>query len=105
MGGTPGAGRRHVELAGIDLGIGDELRKRFGWNRWIDHHDEGRSDSARDRRDVADEIETEVVVKRVVERVCGCDKEKRTAVGWRAHDCLSGEIGCGARPVLNDKLL
>src|SRR5262249_59742832 len=105
MGSAPAAARSHVELARIGLGIRNKLGKGFGWNRWIDQHDEGHPDSARDWRDVADEIETEVVVKRVIERVRRCDKEKRIAIGWRAHDCLSGEIGCGARPVLNDKLL
>jgi hypothetical protein len=41
----------------------------------------------------------------VIERIRRYDKEKCLAIGWRAHDYLSSEIGCGARPVLNDKLL
>ena len=69
MGRGPVAGRRHVDLAGIGLGIGDELGNRLGRNRWIDHHDIGHADDARDRRDVADEIEIELVVERRVDRV------------------------------------
>ena len=63
------AGRRHVDLAGIGFGIGDELGNRLGRNRWIDLHDDGHADDARDRRDVADEIEIELVVERRVDRV------------------------------------
>ena len=63
------AGRRHVDLARIGLGIGDELGNRLGRNRWVDHHDEGTADDARDRRDVADEIVIEFLVERRVDRV------------------------------------
>ena len=38
--GAPVAGRRHVDLARIGFGIGDELGNGLGRNRWIDHHDE-----------------------------------------------------------------
>ena len=65
----PDAGRRHVDLARIGLGVGDELGNRLGRNRWIYLHDSGDADEACDRRDVADEIEIELVVKRRVDRV------------------------------------
>ena len=103
--GPPPAARRHVELARIGLGIRNKLGKGFGWNRWIDQHDEGRAVDARNWRDVAYEIEIEVVVKRVIERVRRCDKEKRVAIGWRAHDRLGGDIGGSTRPVFDDELL
>ena len=54
---TPGAARRHVDLARIGLGIGDELRDRLGGKRWIDQHDKGPAHDAGDRRDVPNEIE------------------------------------------------
>ena len=69
MGRRSVAGRRHVDLARIGLGIGDELGNGLGRNRWIDHHDIGHADDACDRRDVADEIEIELVVERRVDRV------------------------------------
>src|SRR5262249_62419737 len=57
----PAAGRSHVDLAGIGLGVGDELRDRLGWNGWIDNHDIRGAANARDRRYFADEIEIELL--------------------------------------------
>ena len=64
------AARRQIELARIGLGVGDELGNRLGRKRRIappctlgTRHD------ARDRRDVADEIEIELVVERRVDGV------------------------------------
>jgi hypothetical protein len=58
-----------------------------------------------DRRDVADEIEIELVVERRVDRVrCAC-QEQRVAVRRRLHDRLGTDIAGGARPVLDDELL
>src|SRR6516165_10210997 len=98
-------GRRHVDLAWIGIRIGDKLGNRFGRDRWIHHHDEGLAVDARDRRDVADEIVVELVVQCRVDRVEATDHEQRVAVSGRAHDDLSADIGCGARPVLDNKRL
>ena len=65
----------------------------------------GHADDARDRRDVADEIEIELVVERRVDRVGRTDQEERIAVRRRTHDRLGGDIAAGARPVLDDELL
>src|SRR5262245_65757730 len=99
MGSAPAAARRHVELARIGLGIRNKLGKGFGWNRWIDQHDEGRAVDARNWRDVAYEIEIEVVVKRVIERVRRCDKEKRVANGECSDDHTSQDNSSVPRPV------
>ena len=99
------AGRRHIDLAGIGLGIGDELGTRLGRKRRIDHHDERRTGDACDRRDVADEIEIEIVVERRIDGVRRRGHKKRVAVRRRPHDRLGGEICAGARPVLDDELL
>jgi hypothetical protein len=69
MGHGPAAGRSHVDLARIGLGVGDELRDRLGWNGRIDHHDIGGAANARDRCYFADEIEIELLVKRRIHRV------------------------------------
>ena len=61
--------------------------------------------SARDRRDVADEIETELVVERCVNRVHRSDKEERVAIRGSTHDRLGANVGAGARPVLDDERL
>src|SRR5262249_32803798 len=54
----PGTGRGHVDLTRIGLG-----------DRRADHHDEGVGANAGDRRDVANEIETEVLVKRRIDPI------------------------------------
>ena len=66
---------------------------------------QGTRHDARDRRDVADEIEIELVVERRVDRVRRADQEERVAVRRRAHDRLGGDIAAGARPVLDDEWL
>ncbi len=101
----PVAGRRHVDLAWIGLGVGDELGDRLGRNRWIDHHDVGHAHDARDRRDVGNEIEIELVVERCVDRVRRSHQQQRIAVRRRAHDRLGPDIAAGARPVLDDEWL
>src|SRR5262249_28957052 len=58
------AGRRHLDLAGIGFGMGDELGNRLDRHGWIHLHDKGLAMNARDRRDVADQVEIELVVER-----------------------------------------
>src|SRR5262249_54914784 len=89
-------GRRHVEFARIGLGIGDELGNGRHRNGGIDFDDLGHADNARDGRDIADEIEVELVVERRIDRIRRSDPKERVAVGWRMHDRLGGDIA--ARP-------
>ena len=63
------AGRRHVELAGIGLGVGDQFGDRLDRQRRVHHHHVGKADDARDRLDIAQEIEIELVVERGVDGV------------------------------------
>src|SRR6516165_9042048 len=67
--------------------------------------DMGRVVDACDRRDVADEIEIELVVERRVDRVRRTHHEQRISVCRRAHDPLGGDIAAATRPVLDDKRL
>src|SRR5262245_27789313 len=101
MGGSSDTTRRHGELAGIGLGIGDELGNRFGRNRWIYYHDEGMADDAGDWRDVAEKNEIELVVERRVDRGRWRSQRERIAVGRRTHDRFGTNIGARARPVLD----
>src|SRR6516165_9253621 len=66
--------RRHIDLARISLGIGDELGNGFGWNRWIYLHDERHADDAGDRRDVGHEIEIQVFIERYIDSVARSDQ-------------------------------
>src|SRR5215510_11813870 len=68
-------------------------------------HDEGCVNDASDRRDVADEIEIELVVERRIDRVGRSDQEERVAVCRRAHDRFGTNIAARARPVLDDEWL
>src|SRR5262249_19346002 len=78
---------------------------RFGRNGWADNHGLGSTGDARDRSDIADEIEVELLVKRRITRVWKTNQEKRVAIRGRIHDGLSGDVGTCTRPVLDDELL
>src|SRR5215831_13444461 len=56
--------RRHADLAGIGIRVEDKLGNRLSWDRWIYRHDIWCADNASDWRDIATEIEAELVVKR-----------------------------------------
>ena len=67
--------------------------------------DKGPAEQARDRRDVAEKTEIEIVVKRGVDRVRRTDQQEGIAVRGRAHDDLRCDIAARAGPVLDDELL
>src|SRR5215472_5258440 len=60
---------------------------------------------ARDRRDVADEVEIELVVERRIACVRRRGQQQCIAVGWRTNDRFGTDIGAPARTVLNDEWL
>ena len=99
------AGGRHAELAGIGLGVSNELGHRANRHRGVDLDEEGFAGHARNRRDVTNEVELEVLVERVVGGVGKTGLEQRITVGWRLHHRLGGNVGAGAGPVLDDELL
>ena len=101
----PVAGRCHVELAGIGLGIGDQLGDGLDRQRGMHHHDVGEANDARDRLHLLDEIEIELVVERGVDRVRRSDQQQRVAVRRGPQHLLGGDIGAAARPVLDDERL
>ena len=105
MGRASDARRRHVEFTGIGPGVGDELWNCIGRHRWVHHQDVGEPDNARDRRDVAGEMETQLVEQRRVDRVEETDHEQHVAVRRCVHDRLGGNIASRAWLVLNDKRL
>src|SRR5262245_49136589 len=105
MGWAYNGARRNVDFAWIGLSIGDELGDRLGRNRWMHHHDVGHDNNAGDRRDVADEIEVELVIECRVERVRRSGHKELIAVRECTHDGLRGDITARAWPVLDDELL
>src|SRR5262245_36070023 len=105
MAGGSDAGRSQIDLARVRLRIGDELGDRLSWNRWIDYHDCGHAHDACNRRDVAEEIEVEPVVKCRVDRVRRGHQEKCVAVSWGTHDRFGADIGAATWAVFYDELL
>ena len=99
------AGRGHVELAGIGLGIGDEFADRLCRKRWMHLHAVGLVADARNRGDVMDETEFELFIERGVDGVGKADQKQRVAVGGSVQYGLGGDIAARARPVLDDELL
>src|SRR5262249_21709423 len=80
------------DLAGVGLGIGDELGNRFDRHRGMHLYGKRVASNARDRRDVADEIEIELVVEGGVDRVHSNASEKRIAVGGRTYNGLGATL-------------
>jgi len=76
-----------------------------GRKRRVHQHDKGRFDDARDRCDIADEIEIEIVIERRIYRARRTSQEDRVAIRRCAHDRLNAYIGTRARPVLNSEWL
>src|SRR6516165_6567566 len=105
MGRESCASRRKIDHAWMGLGIGNELGDGRGRKRGIYQHYKRPPDDPRDRRDVADEIEVELLIERRVTRVRRSNQEERIAVGRGAHDRFGGDIGGPARTVLNDEWL
>src|SRR5262252_805212 len=102
MGWVSAAGRRHADLAWIGFGVGNEFRYRLGRNGWMHGYQKGPLDNPNDR-DVADEIEIQVVIESCIDCGSSIRAKKRIAIGWRAHDCFGGYVAGGACPVLDDK--
>src|SRR5262245_13058675 len=105
MGWNAVAARRHVDLARVGLGVSNELRDCLGRNRWMHRYDVRLPANARDRRDVADEIETKLVIEGGVDGVPTADQEERITVRGRTHDRFGSNIAGCTRPILDDKRL
>jgi hypothetical protein len=65
-------------------------------------HDERRPNDARNRRDVANEIE--LVVERSVDSAGRSHRDERVTIRRRTDDHFGSEIGAGTGPVLDDEL-
>src|SRR5215213_9175748 len=97
--------RCHNDFAWITFGIGDELRKRVGRNRWIHHHDVGLAVDSRNRRDVVKQVETEFVVDQCAGYSRRADEQERITIWGRFHNRLTADSTTGTWPVLHNKWL
>src|SRR5262245_56518075 len=97
--------RRHANLARISLNVGDELGNCLHWYRWMDLHDKRRTGDAGDSSNIADEIETKLIVEGRVDRVAVEDQKERIAVQLRPHDHLGANIAARTRSIVDYELL
>src|SRR2546423_253622 len=91
--------RCKVDLSWIGPGIGDEIgngRRRKGGG---DLHDIRDANEASYGRDVMNEIEIELTVKRRVDRIRKGNQEERVAVRPCAHHHLGADIATGSWPI------
>src|SRR5262245_19806379 len=98
----PDAARGHVDLAGIGLGIGDELSNCVSGDGWIQYQNLRLMTETRDWCYVADEIEIEFFVERRVDGIRCSDEKECVAIGGRTGDNFGGDIGASSGPVLDD---
>ena len=99
------SGRRHVDLAWIGFGIGNELRNSVGRHRWIHHHHGGDAKNASDGLDVTNKVEIERVVKRRIDCICLSDPEQCVAIARCVHDRVGGDIDARTGAIFDDELL
>src|SRR5262245_16188399 len=85
--------------------MGDEFRNRSGRDRWMDRNDVGLAIQTQNWRDVADEVEIELIVERGIDCVCHIDQEKRVSVGGCTHNSLRANIVASTRAVVDDEWL
>jgi len=95
----------HIDPARIGLGVGDELGDCPRRNRGVDLHDEGDADDGSDGRDIVDEIEAEIFIKRRIDRIARRDLQERVSVRRRSQSRLGADIARSASAVLDDELV
>src|SRR5262245_22249868 len=71
----------------------------------MDLHDKRRTGDAGDSCNIAEEIETKLIVEGCVDRVAGEDQKKRIAVRLRPHHRLHADIAARARSIVDNELL
>ncbi len=95
-----------IELAGIGLGVGDQLRHVAHRDVLAGDHDVGDDRHEADRREVLQRIVAGTAVERGADRHRGgAADEQRVAVGLRRCGRAAGERAAGARAIVDDHLL
>ena len=84
----------------MGLGVGDEFRNGFSRNRRVNLHDTGHTADARDRRDIANEVEVELEHRRI-DGICYSNQQQRVTVRGCPHDRLGGNAAASALGVLH----
>jgi hypothetical protein len=103
--GSANAGRRHIDLARIGLGVGNEFRNGSRRKRRMHLHDERHEVDPSNRRDIAEKIEVELFIERAVDSILRIDQQESVAIGRRASGRLGRNIAAGTGANLDDELL
>jgi hypothetical protein len=77
---TADAGRSEIDFARVGLGVGDEFGDRLGGKRGMHYLDKRPTGDARDRYNIADDVEAELVIECRMNCFRVVDKQKRVAV-------------------------
>jgi len=80
--------REFISLVGSAAAWPVGYKKRFSWNKRIQHQNERLDNYGCDRRDVANEVVIELIVERFVDGVVRIDQEKRIQPAFRAGRLL-----------------
>jgi hypothetical protein len=100
------AGGAVAQLAGIRLGVGDELGDVAGGNRRMHRQHVGRDADQADVRHVGDRVVAKLLVERGADAVrADIAQHQRVPVGRRLRDQLRCDRAAGAGLVLDDDLL
>src|SRR5262245_62828595 len=91
-----------LTLPGLALAC-DELGNRLGRNGRVYLHDVGRADDACNGRDVAQEIEIELLVQGCIYCLRRTDQKKCVAIGGCTHDRFGCDIAAAAWPIFDDE--
>jgi hypothetical protein len=93
--------RDHIDFARVAFRIADELGNGSRGHFWIHHDGESASAYASDRRNVADEVETEIVVEGR-DRVRCARERQRVAIGQCTRHKFGAEIASGAGAIVDN---
>jgi hypothetical protein len=102
---TADAQRSNGKLPGSGFGIGDELGHRCGPDRRMYNKNSSGAGDARNRHQIANEIEFEIFVEGCIPGVAAGGMQKGISVRCGSHDGLGRQIAGGAGSIINDELL
>jgi hypothetical protein len=91
-------------LPGLALAVGDELGNCFSRNRWVHGQNEWSTDNARDRRDVANEIETQIFIERRIDGISAGGTKERITIRKCFHNEFGTDIARRTRAVIDNDL-
>ena len=97
------AAGRHIDLARMRLGIGDQLRHAVHRQRRIDLENKRIEIDAADRREIAGEIEAQVWVQHGVDDVRIRHRQQRVAVRLRLHHGFGGDLLARRTAIFDDE--